>query len=114
MQRTPTSSGPVFLDTTGRRWHHVRRVALGVGIVTTLLGVPLVVGLLFPPLLPAFPTEFRPSRALARLPQFAGSRHERERLSARQRLFAALRQRSRPLRPALLPLHPARSAAKHA
>src|SRR5260221_12515440 len=49
---------PVFIDLTGRRWRHIRRAALAVGIVTTTLAVRLV-GTLF--LTPPVPPELPPA-----------------------------------------------------
>src|SRR5260221_14497172 len=58
---------PVFIDLTGRRWRHIRRAALAVGIVTTTLAVVLV-GTLFltPPIPPEIPLATSNNEPIAR------------------------------------------------
>ena len=80
------SSGPVFLDRTGRRWPRVRRVATFIGIITTLLLLSLAaIVLLAPPVLPAF----NPASSSV-TPRFVGKRQNRMRRSKRGELYAAL------------------------
>src|SRR4051794_13443006 len=44
---------PVFIDYTGLRWRRIRRTALALGVVTTLIGLVLVVSeLIYPPMPP--------------------------------------------------------------
>jgi cellulose synthase/poly-beta-1,6-N-acetylglucosamine synthase-like glycosyltransferase/spore germination protein YaaH/peptidoglycan/xylan/chitin deacetylase (PgdA/CDA1 family) len=98
----------VFLDPTGTRWRRIRRIALAVGIATTLLALVVVVGVLVPPLLPLWSGDVA---ALTNAPPHASatSRRARERLAARRRLLLALGSARRPpagLRPELLPLKP--------
>jgi len=96
----------VFADPTGRRWRALRRAALAVGVVTTLLTLALVVYLLIPPALPAFSPGVRASRGLSNLPTLRATKRAREREAARRRLLASLEHRpSVPaMRPALIPV----------
>ena len=96
----------VFADPTGRRWRTLRRAALAVGVVTTVLTLALVVYLLIPPALPAFSLGVRTTRGLAQLPTLRATRGAREREAARRRLLSSLDRRpSVPaLRPAAIPV----------
>ncbi len=96
----------VFADPTGRRWRALRRAALAVGVVTTVLTLALVVYLLIPPALPAFSPGVRTSRGLTQLPALLASRRAREREVARRRLMSSLERRPRvpALRPAAIPV----------
>lgn len=82
-------SKPVFLDPTGRRWRHVRRVLLGVGVGTTLLAFALIVFALVPPALPSL-AAVHGDWQLARLPVWRGTRAARQHAVARRRLLASL------------------------
>ncbi|MHB8838993.1 MAG: glycoside hydrolase family 18 protein, partial [Gemmatimonadaceae bacterium] len=79
----------VFVDPSGRRWQKVRRIALGIGVLTSLLALGLVFSIVVPPLLPSM-REARRVVGGDRRNGFTNSRRERERLSARRRLLAAL------------------------
>ena len=47
---------PIFIDVTGRRWRHLRRLALVLGVSTTIIALVLVGSLvLFPPIPPELP-----------------------------------------------------------
>ena len=47
---------PVFIDHSGRRWRRIRRAALVLGVVTTLIALVLVGSELFyPPMPPELP-----------------------------------------------------------
>src|SRR5512133_3004518 len=88
-------SHSIFTDPSGRRWRRVRRVAVGIGTVSSLLALGLVVSILVPPLLPSI----KAARIVVGGPRrngFTNSRRERERLSARRRLTAALALRPAP------------------
>ncbi|MGE5232260.1 MAG: glycosyltransferase [Deltaproteobacteria bacterium] len=103
-------SGAVFLDPTGTRWRRIRRIALAIGITTTLLALVVVVGVLVPPLLPIWSGDVT---ALTDAAPHAGatSLRARERVAARRRLLLALGTGRRPpagIRPELLPLRPPR------
>jgi cellulose synthase/poly-beta-1,6-N-acetylglucosamine synthase-like glycosyltransferase/spore germination protein YaaH/peptidoglycan/xylan/chitin deacetylase (PgdA/CDA1 family) len=74
---------PVFIDRTGRRWQRVRRAAVLLGIVTTVIGLTLGLSLLFAPSIP----ELHP-QSLTRKPVVRLS--ERARLLARRRFQQAL------------------------
>ena len=80
------SSGPVFLDRTGRRWPRVRKFATIVGVISTLLLLSLgAIVLLAPPVLPAF----NPAASTV-TPRFVGKRENRKRRAKRGELYAAL------------------------
>ena len=61
----------VFLDPTGRRWRRVRRVAIAVGIVSSLLGAALVIGVLVPPDLTGVVSGMGAAHTFASIPKFA-------------------------------------------
>ncbi|HET7601294.1 MAG TPA: polysaccharide deacetylase family protein, partial [Gemmatimonadales bacterium] len=102
--------GGVFLDPTGARWRRVRRVALGLGVLTTLLGLVVVASILVPPLLPSWRSDVRTLTSAGRsATALAATRRARERIAARRRLFLALgRRRTQPLavHPSALPVAP--------
>ena len=101
----PTPSRSVFQDPSGRRWRVVRRVALGVGVVTSLLALVVIAGVLLPPLLPGVEWKMEPI-APSRVPRLTTLRLERERLQARAQLRRAIDRTQPPpsLRPSRLPL----------
>ncbi len=76
---------PVFIDQSGKRWRRVRRVAVVVGIATTLLGLVLAVSILAPPLLP----ELHPLQA-ATLHKPVTTKEQRERNLWKRRLAEAV------------------------
>ncbi|NUS48771.1 MAG: hypothetical protein HOQ15_14340, partial [Gemmatimonadaceae bacterium] len=80
-------SRPVFLDPGGTRWRRIRGLALGLGVLSTILAVVLIVGVLVPPVLPDVGRGLRTPGAIGSAPRFALSRSARERLAARRRLF---------------------------
>ena len=82
-------SRPVFLDPGGTRWRRIRGLALGLGVLSTILAVVLIVGVLVPPVLPDVGRGLRSPGAIGSAPRFALSRSARERLAARRRLFVA-------------------------
>lgn len=92
---SPSDGKPVFLDPSGARWRRLRRVALVVGVFSTVLAAAVVAGILVPPTLPGLPERSATQGAIAAFPHFAASRGERERLVARRRLFATLGGRPR-------------------
>ena len=95
----------VFRDPSGLRWRRVRRVAITLGVATTILGAALVIGILSPPALPGIAATLQSPGALASLPRLAASRTERDRLAARQRLFSFIgRSAPESKRVPLLPL----------
>ena len=79
----------VFIDPSGLRWKRVRRFAVWVGILSTLLALGLVVSIIIPPLLPQLRDARRVTGSLKRT-GLVTSRSERERVVARRRLAAAL------------------------
>jgi cellulose synthase/poly-beta-1,6-N-acetylglucosamine synthase-like glycosyltransferase/peptidoglycan/xylan/chitin deacetylase (PgdA/CDA1 family)/spore germination protein YaaH len=109
-----SSSGAVFLDPTGTRWRRIRRIALAVGITTTLLALVVVVGVLVPPLLPIWSGDVAALTTAA--PHAAStSRQARERVAARRRLLLALgggRPAPAGVHPELLPVKPQRRIAR--
>ena len=80
---------PIFLDETGRRWRRLRRAALVVGIITTVVAAITITMVVIPPLLPEIPLTGAP---FARAPGLATSKIERERLSKKLQLYFSLRK----------------------
>ena len=74
---------PVFIDRSGRRWQRIRRAAIGLGVLTTIIGLTLGLSLLFAPSIP----ELHP-QSLTRKPVVRLS--ERARLMVRSRFQQAL------------------------
>ncbi len=95
----------IFADPTGRRWRRVRRTALVVGSVTTVLALALLAYVLVPPALPAT-SGLRTNRALTALPIWRGTKGLREREQARRKLLASLEHRPAvpSIRAAILPV----------
>ncbi|HEX9484458.1 MAG TPA: polysaccharide deacetylase family protein, partial [Gemmatimonadaceae bacterium] len=101
---------PVFIDLTGRRWRHIRRAALAVGIVTTTLAVVLV-GTLFltPPIPPELPLATSNNEPIARATTGrpgAFTKVDRLRLAYRRKLAEAMKQYGTPSsrRPETVPM----------
>ncbi|HKN66485.1 MAG TPA: glycosyltransferase [Gemmatimonadaceae bacterium] len=74
---------PVFIDRSGRRWQRVRRAAIVLGVITTVIGLTLGLSLLFAPDIPALHPQSLTRKPVVRL-------SERERLQARKRFQQAL------------------------
>jgi cellulose synthase/poly-beta-1,6-N-acetylglucosamine synthase-like glycosyltransferase/peptidoglycan/xylan/chitin deacetylase (PgdA/CDA1 family)/spore germination protein YaaH len=87
---------PIFIDTTGKRWRHIRRIALVLGVVTTALALVLVGTLvLFPPVPPELPLAEANNVAISRpasgkLGRF--SKVDRLRIAYRRKLAALAKQ----------------------
>ncbi len=103
---------PVFSESTGARWQRLRRIALILGVATSILLVGLATAILIPPAAPTFAWRGVATRRPAHLGELNGTRAARARAAARERLYEALRTRPsvpsrRPgelaLRPAALP-----------
>ncbi len=62
-EKSPSSS-PVFYDPRGRRWKHVRRTYLAIGIAVTIVAVIFITSVLSSPFLPHY--ELRPLKNLPR------------------------------------------------
>ena len=90
----------IFIDPSGNRWRRVQRIALGVGVASSLIALGLVVSIIIPPLLPSI-QEARQAVGATKRSGFTSTRFERERLAARRKLAAALALRPTPraLRP---------------
>lgn len=87
----PSDQGrPVFLDVSGRRWQHIRRVALLIGIVSTALFLAVVVSILIPPLLPDLHIQRAPG--LRHLPRLVTTRAAREAAAMGRRIGAEERR----------------------
>ncbi len=84
-----TTKNPVFLDPSGRRWGRFRRAAIGVGFLTTLVAIVIVVGVLIPPALPAFASVVRAARGEVKGMRPESKARERARLNARKRFLAS-------------------------
>jgi len=86
----------VFIDPSGRRWRSVRRFAVGIGVVSTLVALGLVISIAIPPLLPSL-RDARRAVGATRRSGLTTTRSERERLTARRRLAAALTLQPSPI-----------------
>src|SRR5512146_2124241 len=80
-----TERSPVFVDTSGRRWRRIRRVALVGGVLTTVLGLGVALSLSSQALVPELhPTTLVPrTHAMTR-------KEERERTTLRRLLDRAI------------------------
>ena len=87
---------PVFIDYTGRRWRRIRRVALAIGVITTVLALVLVGTLILtPPIPPELPLATANNQVIARATTGkpgAFTRSDRLRLAYRRKLVASMRQ----------------------
>src|SRR5215471_21279901 len=62
-QKVPSGS-PVFYDPRGRRWRHVRRTYLAIGVLVTVVAGIFIASVLANPFLP--PLSLRPQQILPR------------------------------------------------
>ncbi len=103
----PLSPTPrrTFVDPTGRRRRVLRGIAWSLGAITTGLFVYFILGLIYPPMLPRMPLRQTAGDSLGYVPRTGrlvpprrpiSVRAERERVAARQRLFAYLREHPSP------------------
>ena len=94
---------PVFFDETGRRWRRWRRIALVVGVITSIVGGLTVLSLAIPPLIPQLRTN--PVK-LSTTPRIPTSRAEKLEMEKKLELWFALEKNHAPpaLRPSQLPL----------
>jgi cellulose synthase/poly-beta-1,6-N-acetylglucosamine synthase-like glycosyltransferase/peptidoglycan/xylan/chitin deacetylase (PgdA/CDA1 family)/spore germination protein YaaH len=61
------SHSPIFIDHSGRRWRHIRRAALAVGVLTTVIALVLVGSLVIsPPMPPELPLAIANNQPIAR------------------------------------------------
>src|SRR5690242_19984685 len=74
---------PVFIDRSGRRWQVIRRAAIVLGVITTIIGLTLGLSLLFAPSIPALHPQSLTRKPVVRL-------SERARLLAKRRFQQAL------------------------
>jgi cellulose synthase/poly-beta-1,6-N-acetylglucosamine synthase-like glycosyltransferase/peptidoglycan/xylan/chitin deacetylase (PgdA/CDA1 family)/spore germination protein YaaH len=94
VDRSRTS--PVFIDYTGKRWRRIRRAALFLGVVTTLLALVIVGSLaLSPPIPPELPLATSNNQMIARATTGkpgAFTKVDRLRTAYRRKLAAAMKQ----------------------
>ena len=104
------TNAPIFIDHTGKRWRRIRRAALLLGVVTTVLALVLVGTLvLFPPIPPELPLAEANNLPIARaatskLGRF--SKVDRLRIAYRRKLAALTKQYGSPSsrRPEAIPV----------
>ena len=102
-------STPIFIDYTGRRWRRIRRAALALGIVTTLVALVLVGSILLsPPIPPELPLASANNLPIARATTGrpgAFTKVDRLRTAYRRKLAALTRRygTSSSRRPELVP-----------
>ena len=86
---------PVFIDYTGRRWRHIRRAALAVGVITTVLALVLIGSLVLSPSMPPeLPLATANNRTIARATTGrpgAFTKVDRLRSAYRRKLAAAMK-----------------------
>jgi cellulose synthase/poly-beta-1,6-N-acetylglucosamine synthase-like glycosyltransferase/peptidoglycan/xylan/chitin deacetylase (PgdA/CDA1 family)/spore germination protein YaaH len=89
------SRSPIFIDHSGRRWRHIRRAALVVGVATTVIALVLVGTLvLFPPMPPELPLAVANNQQIARATTGkpgAYTKVDRLRTAYRRKLAAAMK-----------------------
>ncbi|MDB4905903.1 MAG: putative glycosyl transferase/polysaccharide deacetylase [Gemmatimonadetes bacterium] len=83
----------IFIDESGRRWRRIRRVAIALGVLTSLIALVIVASLVFPPIppevrlsAPASAAGLRPERN----PRVPLTELQRERVSLQRKLRAAV------------------------
>jgi cellulose synthase/poly-beta-1,6-N-acetylglucosamine synthase-like glycosyltransferase/spore germination protein YaaH/peptidoglycan/xylan/chitin deacetylase (PgdA/CDA1 family) len=74
---------PVFIDRSGRRWQRIRRAAIVLGVITTVIGLTLGLSLLFAPNIPTLHPQSLTRKPVVRL-------SERTRMAVRRRFQQAL------------------------
>jgi cellulose synthase/poly-beta-1,6-N-acetylglucosamine synthase-like glycosyltransferase/peptidoglycan/xylan/chitin deacetylase (PgdA/CDA1 family) len=88
-RRVPTSRDkPVFLDESGRRWRYLRLLAIGVGMLSTMVAAVVVYELLTPPVPASFPMSAAPPSHS----HLITSKAQRRRLDKRLQLWFELRR----------------------
>jgi cellulose synthase/poly-beta-1,6-N-acetylglucosamine synthase-like glycosyltransferase/peptidoglycan/xylan/chitin deacetylase (PgdA/CDA1 family)/spore germination protein YaaH len=91
---------PIFIDYTGRRWRRIRRVALVVGVLTTVIALVLVGTLaLYPPIPPELPLATANNLPIARATTGkpgAFTKVDRLRTAYRRKLAAAMKRYGTP------------------
>src|SRR5262245_45145448 len=99
---------PVFSQLSGERWQRLRRIAMVLGGLTSVLLLGLVAAVLIPPSLPKLSLQQRPPPQ-HRLPELNGTRALRQKAVARERLYQALHAApaTQARRPSRLPLNAA-------
>jgi cellulose synthase/poly-beta-1,6-N-acetylglucosamine synthase-like glycosyltransferase/peptidoglycan/xylan/chitin deacetylase (PgdA/CDA1 family)/spore germination protein YaaH len=100
----------IFIDHTGKRWRRIRRAALFVGVVTTVLALVLVGTLVFlPPIPPELPLAEANNKPIARAPARrpgAFTKVDRLRTAYRRKLATLAKQYGVPVsrRPEMVPV----------
>ena len=92
LRRPPARDKPVFLDETGRRWRLLRLLALGAGVVSSLVAAVVVFSLLVPPAGPALAMSATPPTHS----HLVMSKTQRRRLDKRLQLWFELRRHRAP------------------
>jgi len=62
---------PVFIDRSGRRWQRIRRAAIVLGVLTTVIGLTLGLSLLFAPSIPTLHPQSLTRKPVVRLSERA-------------------------------------------
>ena len=100
---------PVFIDYSGKRWRRIQRIALAVGVLTTLLAVVLIGSILVSPSMPPeLPLASANNLTIARATTGKPGRFtkvDRLRTAYRRKLAAAMKQYGTPTsrRPEVIP-----------
>jgi cellulose synthase/poly-beta-1,6-N-acetylglucosamine synthase-like glycosyltransferase/peptidoglycan/xylan/chitin deacetylase (PgdA/CDA1 family)/spore germination protein YaaH len=91
---------PIFIDYTGKRWRRIQRVALAVGVVTTILALVVIVSIVVSPSMPPeLPLATANNLTIARATTGKPGRFtkvDRLRTAYRRKLAAAMKQYGTP------------------
>ena len=91
---------PIFIDYTGKRWRRIQRVALAIGVVTTVLAVVVIVSIVVSPSMPPeLPLATANNLTIARATTGKPGRFtkvDRLRTAYRRKLAAAMKQYGSP------------------
>src|SRR3954470_9356563 len=101
---------PIFIDYSGRRWRRIRRTALAIGVVTTVIALVLVASeLFFPPIPPELPLATVNDKPIGRpiqRPTTPFTKLDRLRIAYRRKLAASIAGHRTPAsrRPEMIPV----------
>jgi hypothetical protein len=110
---------PIFIDYTGKRWRRIQRVALAVGVVTTILALVVIVSIVVSPSMPPeLPLATANNLTIARATTGKPGRFtkvDRLRTAYRRKLAAAMKQYGTPTsrRPESIPPSNVGTGAAH-
>lgn len=86
----------IFLDPSGRRWRAIRRATVAIGVLTTLVGLGLVITFLIPPILPKLQAAKKAVNITQPKRTIASTRLAAQQAAARAQMTAALTRSAPP------------------